>query len=54
MSRALALPGSIIVFHDSLKSVDKLKIALAESVGWLKDEGYEFRLIPERKTMTGI
>lgn len=47
--KRLARPGSIIVFHDSLKSVSKLKTALAESVNWLKDEGYEFRLIPERK-----
>lgn len=37
--------GSIIVFHDSLKSIDKLVTALPESLAWLKDEGYEFGLI---------
>ena len=39
-------PGSIIVFHDSLKSCEKLKTALPESIEWLLSEGYEFRLIP--------
>lgn len=37
-------PGSIITFHDSLKSIDKLKSALTESLQWLTDEGYEFRV----------
>lgn len=46
--RKWARPGSIIVFHDSLKSIDKLKTALAESVNWLKEQGYEFRLLPGR------
>ncbi len=36
--------GSIITFHDSLKSIDKLKSALPESLQWLKDQGYEFRV----------
>ncbi len=36
--------GSIITFHDSLKSIDKLKTALPESIEWLKDQGYEFRI----------
>ena len=39
-------PGSIIVFHDSLKSVDKLKTALPRSIEWLISQGYEFGLIP--------
>lgn len=38
--------GSIIVFHDSLKSVDKLRVMLADAIGWLKDNGYELRTIP--------
>jgi len=38
--------GSIITFHDSLKSIDKLKFALPESLKWLKEQGYEFKLIP--------
>lgn len=37
--------GSIIVFHDSLKSIDKLKTALPESLSWLKSQGYKFSLL---------
>lgn len=48
-----ARPGSIIVFHDSLKSIDKLKTALPESVNWLKEQGYEFQLIPSKKDLEG-
>ena len=36
-------PGSIITFHDSLKSIDKLKHALPEALRWLQEQGYEFR-----------
>lgn len=36
--------GSIITFHDSLKSIDKLRFALPESLKWLKEQGYEFRI----------
>lgn len=36
--------GSIITFHDSLKSIDKLRTALPESIQWLKDQGYEFKV----------
>ncbi|MBR6319453.1 MAG: polysaccharide deacetylase family protein [Prevotella sp.] len=35
--------GSIITFHDSLKSIDKLKTALPESIRWLKEQGYAFK-----------
>ncbi|TGX80640.1 polysaccharide deacetylase family protein [Palleniella muris] len=35
--------GSIITFHDSLKSIDKLYFALPASLRWLKSQGYEFR-----------
>ena len=38
--------GSIITFHDSLKSIDKLRTALPESLQWLKDQGYAFRIFP--------
>ncbi len=38
--------GSIITFHDSLKSIDKLKEFLPEALQWLKDQGYEFRVFP--------
>lgn len=36
--------GSIITFHDSLKSIEKLKSALPESLQWLHDQGYEFKV----------
>lgn len=35
--------GSIITFHDSIKSIDKLKSILPEALQWLVDQGYEFR-----------
>ena len=35
--------GSIITFHDSLKSIDKMHYALPESLRWLKEQGYEFK-----------
>lgn len=47
--RKYTRPGSIIVFHDSLKSLEKLKYALPRSIEWLMQQGYEFRLIPGRK-----
>ena len=37
--------GSIITFHDSLKSIDKLHYALPESLRWLKEQGYEFKTV---------
>ena len=36
--------GSIITFHDSLKSIDKHHYALPEAIKWLKAEGYEFKV----------
>lgn len=39
--------GSVIVFHDSLKSIDKLKTALPESLLWLKEKGYKFSLLSD-------
>jgi peptidoglycan/xylan/chitin deacetylase (PgdA/CDA1 family) len=38
--------GSIITFHDSLKSIDKLRTALPESLRWLKSQGYDFKIFP--------
>ena len=35
-------PGSIMTFHDSLKSIDKLKGALPRALQWLCEQGYEF------------
>lgn len=37
--------GSIITFHDSLKSEKNMKYALPLSIEWLKQEGYEFKLL---------
>ena len=36
--------GSIITFHDSLKSIEKLKTALPRSLQWQKDQGYSFKV----------
>ncbi len=41
--RRYARNGSIITFHDSLKSIDKLQTALPRSIEWLQEQGYEFR-----------
>lgn len=35
--------GSIITFHDSTKSIYKLRYALPEALRWLKEQGYEFK-----------
>ena len=42
--KKLARNGSIIVFHDSLKSLPRLKEALPSSLKWLLSEGYSFEL----------
>ena len=36
--------GSIITFHDSLKSIDKLHTALPASLRWLCEQGYAFKV----------
>lgn len=38
-----ARPGSIITFHDSLKSIEKLRTALPEAIEWLQAQGYAFK-----------
>lgn len=43
--KQFARNGSIITFHDSLKTIEKLKTALPESLQWLQDQGYEFKII---------
>jgi len=40
--------GSIITFHDSLRSIDKLKTALPECIEWLQKEGYEMKVFDEK------
>ncbi len=37
--------GSIIVFHDSIKSLPRLRTALPEALEWLTARGYEFETI---------
>ena len=39
-----ARPGSIITFHDSLRSVNNLYYALPRAIEWLLAEGYEFKV----------
>lgn len=43
--RRYTRPGSIIVFHDSVRSIDKLVTALPEAIAWLKDKGYGFETL---------
>ena len=42
--RKYARNGSIITFHDSLRSVDNLHYALPRAIEWLLSEGYEFKV----------
>lgn len=37
--------GSVIVFHDSLKSKEKLKAALPAALEWMREQGYKFELL---------
>ena len=39
--------GSIIVFHDSLKSGNRMKESLPRSLDWLIEQGYSFRVIDD-------
>lgn len=41
--------GSVIAFHDSLKTIEKLKIALPVVIKMLKDKGFQPVAIPEFK-----
>lgn len=42
--RRYARNGSIITFHDSLRSIAKLRQILPTALEWLLDQGYEFRV----------
>lgn len=37
--------GSIITFHDSIKSEENLKYALPKAIEWLMEQGYEFKTL---------
>lgn len=41
--------GSVVVFHDSLKSWPRLEKVLPEAIEWLIAQGYRFRIIDEEK-----
>ena len=43
--KLFARDGSVIVFHDSLKSWPRLQEALPKALEWLIAQGYEFRLL---------
>lgn len=43
--RRYARNGSIITFHDSLKSIGKIRTALPAAIEWLRAEGYGFRAL---------
>ncbi len=36
--------GSIITFHDSLRSIENLRYALPRAIEWLQGEGYAFKV----------
>lgn len=40
--------GSIIVFHDSLRSRNKLPYALSHTIDYLRGQGYELDLVPDK------
>lgn len=43
--RKYTRPGSIITFHDSLKSIGKLRIILPDTITWLQNQGYGFGVL---------
>jgi peptidoglycan/xylan/chitin deacetylase (PgdA/CDA1 family) len=45
--RRYTRPGSIIVFHDSMRSWNRLQTALPKSIEWLKAQGYSFGRIDD-------
>lgn len=42
--KRLARNGSIITFHDSLRSESNLRYALPRSIDWLLEQGYSFKV----------
>lgn len=42
--KRLVRNGSIITFHDSLRSEGNLKYALPRAIEWLLEQGYEFKV----------
>lgn len=44
--RRYARNGSIIVFHDSLKASANMRYALPRAIEWLREQGYDFDVLP--------
>ena len=44
--------GSIIVFHDSIKSMPRLREALPLSIEWLMEQGYQFKTFDTHPSTT--
>ena len=44
-----AQPGSIVVFHDSLKAFDKLSLVLPKVLKHFAEQGYRFESVPAKK-----
>jgi peptidoglycan/xylan/chitin deacetylase (PgdA/CDA1 family) len=42
-------PGSIVVFHDSVKAAPRMLTCLSEYLTWLDTRGYSIQLLPERE-----
>ena len=47
-----AEPGSIIVFHDSLKAEDKLRTVLPQVLEHFSRQGYQFEKLNEQEVLT--
>lgn len=43
--RKFSRDGSVIVFHDSVKSMPRLKEALPRALQWLSEQGYSFDIL---------
>lgn len=41
-------PGSIIVFHDSVKAQPRMEAVLPAVIEWLQQQGYSFETLPEK------
>lgn len=44
--KRFARNGSIIVFHDSLKAANNMRVVLPQAIEWLLSQGYEFEPLP--------
>jgi peptidoglycan/xylan/chitin deacetylase (PgdA/CDA1 family) len=49
-----AEPGSIVVFHDSLKAKDKLQYALPRALAYFAEQGYRFEALNEQEIPSNL